>query len=156
MEVPQIQYIDKAVDIQVVCVPETCNGSRDCRDFEGDRRMRLILLFGIPTPGARRCGRIQRMRVEDCIQQIRERGDARAHECQSMDVDDPCDEVQLVLPKVECTSKRRVLRTLDIQCIQQVTHAMSTTTPFAVIVDNACFQTKGANCRLVETRAKWQ
>ena len=32
---------------------------------------------------------------------------------------------------------------------------MSTTTPFAVIVDNACFQTKGVNCRLVETRAKW-
>ena len=38
------------------------------------------------------------------IQQIRERGDARAHEYQSMDVDDTCDEVQLVLPKAECTS----------------------------------------------------
>ena len=88
------------------------------------------------------------------MQQIRERGDARAHACQSMDVDDPCDEVQLVLPKAECTSKRRVLRTLDIQCLQQVTYAMSTTTPFAVIVDNACFQTKGVNCRLVKTRAK--
>ena len=99
-----------------VCVPETCDGNRDCRD-EGDRRMRLILLFGIPTPGARRCERIQRMR-EDCKQQIRERGDARAHECLSMDVDDPCDEVPLVLPKAECTSKRRVSRTLDIQCIQ--------------------------------------
>ena len=47
------------------------------------------------------------------------------------------------------------LQTLDIQCIQKVTYAMSTTTPFAVIVDNACFQTKGANCRLDETRAKW-
>ena len=105
--------------------------------------MRLILLLGIPTPGARRCERIQRMRVEDCTQQIRERGDARAHECLSMDVDDPCDEVPLVLPKAECTSKRRVLRTLDIQCIQLVTFTMSTTTPFAVIVDNACFQTKG-------------
>ena len=45
--------------------------------------------------------------------------------------------------------------TLDIQCLQQVTNAMSTTTPFAVIVDNAGFQTKGVNCRLVETRAKW-
>ena len=53
---------------------------------------------------------------EDSAQQIRERGDARAHECLSMDVDDPCDEVQLVLLKAECTSKRRVLRTLDIQC----------------------------------------
>ena len=31
----------------------------------------------------------------------------------------PCDEVQLVLPKEERTSKR-VLRTLDIQCLQQV------------------------------------
>ena len=72
-----------------------------------------------------------------------------------MDVDDPCDEVQLVLPKAECTSKRRVSRTLDIQCIQPVTYAMFTTTPFAVIVDNACFQTKGSNCRLDETRAKW-
>ena len=60
-----------------------------------------------------------------------------------MDVDEPCDEVQLVLPKAECTSKRRVLRTLDIQYLQQVTYAMSTTTPFAVIVDNAVFQTKG-------------
>ena len=79
MEVPQIQYIDKAVDIQVVrrrcwflfcegpvCVPETCDGNRDCRDFEGDRRMRLILPFGIPTPGVPRCERIQRMRVEEC------------------------------------------------------------------------------------------
>ena len=74
-----------------VCVPEACDSSRDCRDFEGDRRMRLILLFGKPTPGARWCGRIQRMRVDDCIQQIRERGDARAHEC--LDVDDTCDEV---------------------------------------------------------------
>ena len=76
-----------------------------------------------------------------------------------MDVYEPCDEVQFVLPKAECTSKRRVLRTLDIQCLQQVICAMSTTTPFAVIVDNACFQTKGVNCRLVncrldETRAK--
>ena len=71
--------------------------------------MRLILLFGIPTQGARRCERIQRMRVEDCIQQIRECGDARAHEYSSMDVDDPCDEVPLVLPKAERMSKRRVL-----------------------------------------------
>ena len=30
-------------------------------------------------------------------------GDARAHECSSMDVDEPCDEVQIVLPKAECT-----------------------------------------------------
>ena len=31
---------------------------------------------------------------------------------------------------------------------------MSTTTPFAVIVDNTGFQTKGVHCRLVETSAK--
>ena len=80
-------------------------------------------------------------------EQIRERGDARAHECSSVDVDEPYDEVQLVLPKAECTSKQRV-------CLQKVIYAMSTTTPFAVIVDNAGFQTKGVNCRLVETRAK--
>ena len=72
-----------------------------------------------------------------------------------MDVDEPCDEVQLVLPKAECTSKRRVLRTLDILCLQQVIYAMSTTTPFAVIVDIAGFQTKVVHCRLVETRANW-
>ena len=89
------------------------------------------------------------------VQQIRERGDARAHECSSMDVDEPCDEVQLVPPKAECTSKRRTLRTLDIQCLQQVLYAMSTATPFAVIVDNAGYQTKGVNYRLVETRARW-
>ena len=72
-----------------------------------------------------------------------------------MDVDEPCDEVQLVLPKAECMSKRRVFRTLDIQCLQHVIYAMFTTTPFAATVDNAGFQTKGANCRLDETRAKW-
>ena len=93
------------------------------------------------------------MRVKDCIQQIRERGDARAHECSSVDVDEPCDEVQLVLPKEERTSKRRVLRTLDIQCLQQVFYAMSTTTPFAAIVDSAGFQTRetpnqGGECQL--------
>ena len=71
-----------------------------------------------------------------------------------MDVDEPCDEVQLVLPKAERTSKRRVLRTLDIQCLQQVIYAMSTATSFAATVDNAGFQTKGVNCRLVETRVK--
>ena len=32
-----------------------------------------------------------------------------------MDVDEPCAEVQLVLPKEERTSKRRLLRTLDIR-----------------------------------------
>ena len=93
--------------------------------------------------------------MKDCIQQILDRGDTRAHECLSMDVDEPCDEVQLVLPKAECTSKRRVLRTLDIQCLQQVIYAMSTTTPFAVILDSAGFQSKGVNCKLVETRAWW-
>ena len=36
--------------------------------------------------------------MKDCFQQIRERGDARAHECSSVDVDEP---------KAECTSKRR-------------------------------------------------
>ena len=64
--------IDRAVDIQVVHgrwwflfyegpvrVPEACDGSRDCLVFEGGRQMRLILLFGIPTPGARRCGRFR-------------------------------------------------------------------------------------------------
>ena len=30
-----------------------------------------------------------------------------------------------------------------------------TTTPYEAIVDNAGFQTKGVNCRLDETRAKW-
>ena len=113
------QWISRLCEEGPVCVPETCDGNRDCRDFEGDRRMRLILLFGIPTPGARLCERIQRMRVEDLKQQIRERGDARAHEYLSMDVGDPCDEVPLVLPKAECTSKRRVLRTLDMRCLQQ-------------------------------------
>ena len=72
-----------------------------------------------------------------------------------MDVNEPCDEVQLVLPKAECTSKRRVLRTLDIQCLQQVIYAMSTTTLFAEIVDNAGFKIKDLHCRLVETRVKW-
>ena len=81
--------------------------------------------------------------MKDCIQQVRERGDARAHECSSVDVDEPYGEVQLVLPKAECTSKRRVLRTLDIQCHQQFIYAMSTTTPFAATVDNAGFQNKG-------------
>ena len=46
-----------------VCVFEACDGICDCRDFEENRRMKLILLFGKSTPGARRCGRIQRMRV---------------------------------------------------------------------------------------------
>ena len=111
------------------------------------------------------------MRVKDCIQQIRERGDARAHECSSVNVgfEPGClasrlagclasrvTKVQFVLPKAECTSLRKVLRTPDIQCLQQVIYAMSITTPFAVIVDNAGFQTKGVNCRLVETRAKWR
>ena len=50
MEVPQILYIDRAVDIQVVfkggggsffmmepvCVPEACDGSRDCHDIAGE------------------------------------------------------------------------------------------------------------------------
>ena len=47
---------------------------------------------------------------------------------------------------------RRLVRS---QCIQHVMYAMSTTTPYEAIVDNAGFQTKGANCRLDETRAKW-
>ena len=38
------------------------------------------------------------------LPRVQERGDARAHECFSMDVNDPCDEVQLVFPKAECTS----------------------------------------------------
>ena len=69
----------------------------------------------------------------------------------------PCDEVQCVLEgRMHIVT---ILQILDIQCIQQVTYAMLTTTPFAVIVDTACFQTKGVNCRLVncrldETRAK--
>ena len=64
----------------------------------------------------------------------------------------PCDEVQCVLEgRMHIVT---FLQILDIQCIQQVTHAMFTTTPFAVIVDNAGFQTKGVNCRLDETRAK--
>ena len=72
--------------------------------------------------------------------QIRERGDARAHECLSMDVDEPCDEVQLVLPKAECTSQRSVLRTLDIQCPSASCLCdMSTTTSRAAIVDSAGF-----------------
>ena len=33
---------------------------------------------------------------------------------------------------------------------------MSTMTPYEATVDNAGFLTKGANCRLDETRAKWQ
>ena len=70
----------------------------------------------------------------------------------------PCDEVQCVLEGIMHIVT--FLQIPDIQCIQQVTHAMFTTTPFAVIVDTACFQTKGVNCRLVncrldETRAKW-
>ena len=56
-------------------------------------------------------------------QRVQERGDAAHVSVFSMDVNDPCDEVQLVFPKAECTSKRRVLRTLDIQCIQQVIFA---------------------------------
>ena len=49
MEVPKILYNDRAVDIQVVfgrwwflfyegpvSIPEACDGSRDCRDFEGE------------------------------------------------------------------------------------------------------------------------
>ena len=54
--------------------------------------MRLILLLEF------------RHREHTIVQQIRERGDARVHECLSMDVDEPCDKVQLVLPKAECTS----------------------------------------------------
>ena len=65
----------------------------------------------------------------------------------------PCDLVQCVLEGR--MHIRNVLQTLDIQCIQQVTYAMSTTTPFAVIVDNTCLQTQGVNCRLDETRDKW-
>ena len=56
----------------------------------------------------------------------------------------PCDEVQLVLPKAERTSKRRVLRTLDIQCLQQVIYARC---PLRRRLQrpwtNAGFQTKG-------------
>ena len=116
--------------------------------------MRLILLFGISDTGSAPVRTNSEHASRKTVQQIRERGDARAHECLSMDVDEPCDEVQLVLPRAECMSKRSVLRPPDIQCLQQVIYAMSTTTPFAVIVDNAGFQTKGVNCRLVETRAK--
>ena len=64
---------------------------------------------------------IQRMRVERLYSQFESVGTPRAHEWSSVNVDHPCDEVQLVLPKAECTSKRRVLRTLEIQCNQQVT-----------------------------------
>ena len=57
-----------------MCVPEAC----DVRIvIAAILKEKLILLFGIP-------GRIQKMRVKVCIQQIRERGDARAHECSGL------------------------------------------------------------------------
>ena len=61
MEVPQIQYIDRAVDIQVVrgrwlfplyeelhvCVPEACN-VRIVIATILEKKKKLVLMFGIP------------------------------------------------------------------------------------------------------------
>ena len=59
-----------------MCVPEACD---DRIMVAAILKEKLILLFGVP-------GRIQKMRVKVCAEQIRERGDARAHECSSVNV----------------------------------------------------------------------
>ena len=65
----------------------------------------------------------------------------------------PCDEVQCVLE-----GRMHIVtfcKPLTFSVFSKFFMRCPLQRRFAVIVDNACFQTKGVNCRLDETRAKW-